>query len=276
MATDRKLLPLSPDPKTVGNFAFRPLHAWRSFRLLIADKEDTAQVFEIIGALSGRTMAKGYLRMLTSEQGARQAYLAEELADKLNDDDWLSTFAPGTVGAHYREFIRLRDISADGLVEESRKSSLGSGGTDTAHPIAWFARRMRDVHDIWHVLTGYSTDTSGEGCLLGFTFAQTKNLGLGFIAFAGAMELTRAHWRQPYLRAVFEAWRIGRKADWLPALDYERLFAQTLEQARQELGLSVPAIYHSIPLEARGAYRYSDERELKIARAHAAQGQGNA
>lgn len=276
MATDRKLLPLSKDAKAVGNFRFRPLHAFRAFRRLIADKEDTALVFEIIGALSGRSMEKAYLRMLTFEQGARQAYLAEELADKLNDDEWLSTFAPGTVGAHYREFMRLRDISADGLIEESQKASIGPGGTDTAHPVAWFARRMRDVHDIWHVLTGYSTDTSGEGCLLGFTFAQTKNLGLGFITFAGAIELTRAHWRQPYIRAAFEGWRMGRKAAWLPALDYERLFAQPLEDACQQLGLSAPAIYHSIPLEARGAYRYSDERELKIACARRTQAQGGA
>lgn len=271
MVTDRKMLPPSADPKAVGNFPFRPLHAFRSFRRLVADKEDTVQVFEIIGALSGRSIEKGYLRMLASAPGARQAYLAEEFADKLNDDEWLNTFAPGTVGAQYREFVRLRGISAHGLVEESRKTTTGPGSADTAHPVAWFARRLRDVHDIWHVLTGYSTDTLGEGCLLAFTFAQTKNPGFGFIAFAGAMELTRAHWRQPYARAALEGWRIGRKADWLAGLDYEQLFAQPLEEARRTLRLSAPAVYRSIPLEARGAYRYSDERELKIARANPAQ-----
>lgn len=275
LATDRRLLPPSAEPKTVGNLPFRPLHALRSFRRLIADKEDTVQVFEIIGALSGRAIEKGYLRMLASDQGARQAYLAEELADKLDDDGWLNTFAPGTVGAHYREFVRLRNISADGLVEESRKASLNAGGADTAHPVAWFARRLRDVHDIWHVLTGYSTDTLGEGCLLGFTFAQTKNPGFGFITFGGAIELTRAHWQQPYIRAAFQAWQMGRKADWLPALDYEQLFALPLEEAREQLGMSAPTVYQSIPLEARGAYRYSDERELKIARTKSAKVSGD-
>jgi ubiquinone biosynthesis protein COQ4 len=271
MGTDRKALPPSTNPEGVGNFPFRLGHAYRSFRRLIADKEDTAQVFEIIGALSGRSIEKGYLRMLGSAEGARQAYLAEELADKLGDDAWLATFASETVGAQYRAFVRLRNISAHGLVEESRKATLNTGSGDTAHPVAWFARRLRDVHDIWHVLTGFSTDTLGEGCLLGFTFAQTKNPGFGFITFGGALELTRAHWRQPYIQAAFQAWQIGRKADWLPALDYERLFAQPLEEARRELRLSTPTVYHSIPLEARGAYRYSDERELKIARAKSAQ-----
>lgn len=266
MSADRKMLPLSTNPKAVGSYSFRPLHALNSFRRLIADKEDTAQVFEIIDALSGRSMEKGYRQMLASAQGARQAYLAEELADKLEDDEWLSTFGPGTVGAHYREFIRLRDISAYGLIEENRMTTLSERNADTAHPIAWFARRLRDVHDIWHVLTGFSTDTLGEGCLLGFTFSQTKNPSFGFLSVAGSIVLTIAHRKQPYARAVFQGWQIGKKAEWLPALDYERLFTLPIEEARSELGLSKPTVYHSIPLEARGAYRYSDERELRIAR----------
>ncbi len=266
MSTDRKMLSPSANAKAAGNFSFRPLHALSSFRRLIADKEDTAQVFEIIDALSGRSMERGYLRMLKSAQGARQAYLAEELADKLEDDEWLSTFVSGTVGAHYREFIRLRDISAYGLIEENEMTSLSERNADTAHPIAWFARRLRDVHDIWHVLTGFSTDTLGEGCLLGFTFSQTKNPSFGFLSVAGSIVLTMAHWRQPYARAVFQGWQMGRKAEWLPALDYERLFAQPIEEARKELRLSTPTVYQSVPLEARGAYRYSDERELRIAR----------
>jgi hypothetical protein len=68
---------------------------------------------------------------------------------------------------------------------------------------------------------------------------------------------------------------MGRKADWLPALDYEQLFAQPLEEAREQLGISAPTVYQSIPLEARGAYRYSDERELKIAHTKSAKVSGD-
>ncbi|MFP5296696.1 MAG: ubiquinone biosynthesis protein, partial [Alphaproteobacteria bacterium] len=66
-----------------------PLKALRAFRRLARDKEDTAQVFEIMRALSGRSLRRGYDRMLKTMEGGRQAFLREELAEKLDDPAWL-------------------------------------------------------------------------------------------------------------------------------------------------------------------------------------------
>src|SRR5581483_8371870 len=82
-----------PKPKTDW------LHALRSLRRLLADKEDTAQVFEIMRALNGASTAKGYQRLLTTREGGRLAYERQEFAPRLMDDAWLDSFAPGTVGA---------------------------------------------------------------------------------------------------------------------------------------------------------------------------------
>lgn len=263
MSTSRVDLLPAINPAQVGKYRLQPLRAFRALDRLIADKEDTVQAFEIIDAFSGKAIARGYQEMLRSPEGARQAYLAEEFADRLHDGDWLAGYAPGTVGAHYREFVTRRDLSPYGLVEDSRK--LGNCDVDTAHPIAWYARRVRDLHDVWHVLTGYGVDTLGEGCLLGFTYGQIRNNGVGFIAAAGAYELTRSHWHQPYARAIFQGWRLGRKAAWLPALDYVRLFSEPLDEARAKLNLTRPTVYESVPMEARGAYRDEIDRELQLA-----------
>jgi integrase len=90
-----------------------PLRAFRAFRKLIRNKEDTAQVFEIMRALSGRSISRGYNRMLKSLEGGRQAFLREELAHKLDDPVWLSQFGPGSVGAAYREFRETRGFTAE-------------------------------------------------------------------------------------------------------------------------------------------------------------------
>ena len=37
---------------------------------------------------------------------------------------------------------------------------------------AYLAQRMRQTHDIWHVLTGYATDVAGEVQLQAFTLAD--------------------------------------------------------------------------------------------------------
>jgi ubiquinone biosynthesis protein COQ4 len=41
-------------------------HALRSLRKLLADKDDTVQVFEIMRALNGASTAKGYHKLLTT------------------------------------------------------------------------------------------------------------------------------------------------------------------------------------------------------------------
>jgi ubiquinone biosynthesis protein COQ4 len=236
-------------PENIGEYPIRPLEAWRAFKLLVADKEDTVQVFKIVRALAGRALLNGYLRFLRTPEGGRQAYLRVELADLLQDHQWLTQFAPGTVGARYREFIALRQLSAYGLAEESRK--LGEPDIDSAHPIAWFARRGRDVHDVWHVLTGYGTDALGEACVIAFTYPQTRNRALGFLAVAAAFELHRGKRSAGYLMAAFQAWRHGRQAQWLMPVDYEALFAEPLKRARERLNIKRPTFYEAVPLALR-------------------------
>ncbi|MGA0605044.1 Coq4 family protein [Phenylobacterium sp. VNQ135] len=221
-------------------------HAIRSLQRLLADKEDTRQVFEIMRALNGASTAKGYQRLLTTVEGGRIAYEREEFAQKLMDDAWLDSLPEGSVGAAYRNFIRSENLSAEGLAMVSRE---GAGAIEDAHPYAWFGRRTRDVHDIWHILSGYHRDGLGEACLVAFSYAQTKGLGWALIAL-GAISRTRGG-KYPYVRAILQGYRRGRAAKWLLGEDYERLMAEPLEAARKRLGITPATIYDSIPPEAR-------------------------
>ncbi|HYD27464.1 Coq4 family protein [Brevundimonas sp.] len=229
-----------------------PLKALRAFGRLVRDKEDTAQVFEIMRALSGRSIARGYNRMLGTMEGGRQAFLREELARRLDDPAWLARFGPGSVGAAYRAFREARGFTAEGLAEEARKVAPL---VDAPHPVIWYSRRLRDVHDVWHVLTGYETDALGEACVVAFSYAQTRNLGFAFIGWGAAREIQRENRAIPARRAVWQAWRNGRAARWLPALDYEALFAEPLDAARARLNIRPPGIYERVPPETRLALK---------------------
>jgi ubiquinone biosynthesis protein COQ4 len=222
-------------------------HALKSLRKLLADKEDTRQVFEIMRALNGRSTAKGYLKLLETPEGGRIAYERQEFARKLMDDAWLDSLPDGSVGAAYRTFIRTEQLSADGLAEVSRE---GTVEIDSAHPYAWFGRRTRDVHDIWHILSGYHRDALGEACLVAFSYAQTKGLGWALIAF-GAASRARKDKSQPYVKAIWQGYKRGKAAKWLLGEDYERLMAEPLEAARKRLGITPATIYNSIPEELR-------------------------
>jgi ubiquinone biosynthesis protein COQ4 len=229
-----------------------PLRAYRAFRKLIRNKEDTAQVFEIMRALSGRSIGRGYNRMLKSLEGGRQAFLREELAHKLDDPVWLSQFGPGSVGAAYREFREARGFTAEGLADEARKVAPL---VDAPHPVVWYSRRIRDVHDVWHVLTGYGTDALGEACVVSFSYAQTRNLGFAFIGWGAAREIQREAPSVPARRAVWQAYRNGRAARWLPGLDYEALFEQPLEAVRERLNIRPASVYKAVPAELRAGLK---------------------
>lgn len=231
------------------SFRRQPLRALKALRRLLADKEDTAAVFELMRALSGRSVPNGYARLLRSVEGGRIAYEREEFAGRLSDRAWLESFGPGTVGAAYRDFIAPRGLSAEGLAEESRK--VPDSEIDAPHPFAWYGRRMRDVHDVWHVLTGYGADGLGEACLVAFSYQQTKSLGFAVIANAARREIRKADTGYPHAEAIAEGFRNGKAAAWLPAVDYPALFAEDLESARRRLGIARPVIYESIPPEAR-------------------------
>ncbi len=217
---------------------------------LFKDKDDTAQVFEIMRALNGPAGQQLYLRLLSTPEGGRLAYEHVELAPRLMDRDWLASLPAGSVGAAYAEFMGRENLSADGLAEESRKG-LADGQMELAHPYAWFGRRMRDTHDIWHVLTGYSRDTLGEVCLVTFSYQQTKGLGWALIGAGAYLRTAGRRHAGAYRAAIREASRRGKASAWLPGEDYERLLAEPLDAARRRLGLTPPAAYEAIPVEER-------------------------
>ncbi len=217
--------------------------AFRAMGKLIADPNDTVQVFHIMRSLNADVVAKNYHRLLQTPEGGRLAYARLELLTRLMDRDFLARFAPGTVGATYRAFIERTGYSAAGLADVGEEAH-GSGSSDVAHPYAWFGRRERDIHDIWHVLTGYQADDPlGELCLVAFTYAQTGGLGWGFIALMGALRSLREPGGRLVRRAAWEGYAHGKAASWLHNEDYEALFAEPLEAARARLNIGKPVCY---------------------------------
>jgi ubiquinone biosynthesis protein COQ4 len=221
---------------------------WRSalgaLRSLLSNPNDTTQVFRIMRALNAGTPRAGYERLLRTAEGGRIAYQRVELAERLSDADFVAGFAEGSVGAAYADFLRESGYSAEGLAAVSRADDASR---EAEHPYAWFARRTRDAHDVWHVLTGYRADDPlGEACLVAFSYAQTRGLGWAFVAIGSGLKALRSPHRKLAIKALWEGYRHGRRAAWLAGQDYERVLAEPLASARQRLGISEPVAYYAL------------------------------
>ena len=93
-------------------------------------------------------------------------------------------------------------------------------------------------------MTGYGRDALGEQCVLAFTYAQNRSLGIGFIAYAGGFELKRRVARSaPIFGAVREGHRIGNMAKNIVHEDIEALLREPLVSARKRLGIAEPVVY---------------------------------
>ncbi len=243
LASDLELHPVAAEaPPVYGTSAKRDWKtAWAALRKLLRDSDDTVQAFLIMRALNADTPARQYRRLLATPGGGRIAYRRTELSERFGEPGFVTSFAPGTVGAAYRDFLGATGYTAQGLADVSGAAHVEE---EREHPYGWFGRRERDLHDIWHVLTGYHADEPlGEACLIAFSYAQTDGLGWAVISGGGALKSLRVTGETLFFRAVWEGYRNGKRAKWLSGEDYEALMHEPLDQARRRLNIPEPVRY---------------------------------
>ena len=223
---------------------FRPLRAWRHFRKLIADKEDTEQVFHIIAALRGSKFKQIAHQFWETSKGKDMLESNMRLVDLLDDHESIKQLPQGTVGRAYVDFMEREGLSAAGLEAEYAQFQDASEHYDDV--LDRYGDRLRDTHDMLHILTGYGRDALGEQCVLAFTYAQNRNLGVGFIAYAGGLELKyRVAKSAPIMKSVHEGYRIGNAAKNIVHEDIAALLREPLADARKRLGISEPVVYRA-------------------------------
>lgn len=224
----------------------RPLKAYKHFRKLIKDKEDTTQVFDIIEALDGSNLENDFKRFMKTAEGRARYAERKDLVPLLDDHETLRKLPLGSVGQHYCDFMENQGLSAQGLVDEYDRWGKRLEDRYKAD-VAWFGNRRRDVHDLMHIMTGYSRDALGEACVLNFTHSQHGGLGIYFIAHMASLEVRKeAPKGAPVWKAVREAKKNGSLAENINQQDIMALLAENLEEARKRLNIQPPVQYDRV------------------------------
>lgn len=223
----------------------KPLEAFRGIRELVRNPDDTKQVFRVIRALAGNSIERNFRRFVETANGRRILAERRSLVDRLSDRAYLASLPEGTLGRAYADFTAREEISADGLVDASTQAAEESQlGGPVGFDRQLFSERLRDMHDLWHIVTGYQRDLIGEGALLAFTYRQTRNRGIGFIVAVAYLKAGRRYPQQREL--IRDGWRRGSDAEWLPAADWETLLAEPLEEVRRKLKVEPAPSYEAV------------------------------
>ena len=220
----------------------KPLKAWRHFRKLVANKEDTEHVFHITESLKGSRTNRQAWAFIASSQGQRFLAAETDIPGMLDDHARWADCGPDTVAAHYIAFMKREGLSAAGLVAESEKFLPPE--KQLFDLTQWYFLRLRDTHDLFHILTGYGRDALGEASLLGFTYEQNYNRGIWFIAYAAAHQIRKqTGTRAPIYGSIAEGRRLGRAAGKLAHMDVEAVMRMDIGDARAMLGVGQPEVY---------------------------------
>lgn len=214
-------------------------------RALAKDPNDTAQVFRIVESLSGPAAQRQFTRFSRTDVGRRVLRTREDLLTVLACRAQLEAMPEGSLAHAYLRFIDQEGITAGGLVDASTEGSTGRWRAEVIGVERdLFRHRMRDMHDLWHTVTGYRGDLIGESSLLAFTFAQTRAPGIALIV---GVALSRAP--NAYRRVIMNGFARGVRAAWLPGQDWVSLLPLPLDTVRELLHVDAPPSY--VPVYAR-------------------------
>ena len=117
--------------------------AARAMKSLLANPEDTAQVFRIIEALSGRNGERTLARLRRTRSGKRLLAERPALMDRLLDRASLEKLPAGSLGREYLRFLDAEGITAEGLMqaseEELRARIQSRTGVSADSPASFYA-----------------------------------------------------------------------------------------------------------------------------------------
>ena len=229
--------------KFVSDFkGVKPLQALRSVRALIADPDNTGEVFKIIQALKGGSITRAVARLKSTPAGRELLRDKPDILPVLSDREALRAMPEGSIGRAYLKFVESQSLSADGLVAASEEAPRGEGLNADER---WLGNRLRDIHDLQHVMCGYGRDQLGELCLLSFMVTQTPNRGIAFIIFMARRKARQEPRPFSVDECIAEGRRIGEAATWFATIKWEERLAEPLDQMRSELGILKPTLYRN-------------------------------
>ena len=197
---------------------FNLVKGWKHLRVLVKDKDRTDELFGVLDSLPWRAVGEEAAAFLRTDLG-RHIYQTEPyLPDILDDHERLRKMPKGSFADTYCNFMEAEGLTAAGLIEEAnvyRKDNviLNDG-------VEWYNNRLRDTHDILHVLTGYGRDTLGEQCLLAFLFDQRPSPGHLFLGWLGTLLMkVKMKTGAPVLAAFLQARANGRLTQRIVAIN---------------------------------------------------------
>jgi ubiquinone biosynthesis protein COQ4 len=205
----------------------RMYRALRALAAILADPERTELVLEFSNLINAGQRDERLHFFFDDPAGQRLWDERRAIDSKTIDLDAMAALPAGTLGHAYATFMKKHGLTPD---------VFDGAPADVHDPrAAYVIQRIRQTHDLWHVVTGAETDPPGEVALQAFTFAQLRAPSSGILAAAGTLRGLR--YTRQIMREAIAGYRTGQRANKLATFPWEDHWATPLTEVRRLLGL---------------------------------------
>ncbi len=198
-------------------------------------------VFRLLRPFHGPAFESIYARCMADPTARRLLEEGRSLHPLLLDHERLRALPDGTLG---REYLRFMETNGIDIVSFTEASLRHMAREDYATDEGWaLANRLRDCHEIVHVISGYGTDVLGEMCELVFNLREDPRPRAAWLAVRTNIVKFRrlgAHHAEATIR---EAYRRGQRAGLVVGADWETMIDWPLQRVREQLGIDAPPAY---------------------------------
>jgi len=165
-----------------------------------------------------------------------QAMLADRYLSPSPDIEKLSGLPDGSLGREFARYLVDNELDANLLRESAFIGAHRARGEDAGY----LAERGFQLHDVFHVLTGFDTTPLGEVRVVSFTVAQTPAPYPAMIIATRPLQMVlyKPELLPVVMDAITEGWALGRRARSLMAVHWEEYWESPLTELREEYGLA--------------------------------------
>lgn len=175
-------------------------------------------------ALCVTCMANLAARLEREPAGRRLLAERPRIDSKHVDFAALAALPDGTLGREYARLLADYAITPDSFRPPPGYDELPS----------YVTMRLRQTHDIWHVLTGYPPEPCGEILISAFIYGQVRAPSSFLLAVLGPFRYGLG--RRGFVREILAAYRRGRDTRQLVTFFWEEHWTEPLAAVRERVG----------------------------------------
>lgn len=194
---------------------------------IMINPENTDTVFDIEDGLRKSESTRELLRFTAQDSGV-MSMIQERYLRPVPDTQKLRMLPVGTLGKAYVEHLDTHGFDPNYY----RK-------IDVQDDTDYIMMRIRQTHDIWHVVTGFDTHPLGEIAIKGVELSQTHRPMAAAICAGG---IFRYMLKQPEefgacIESIAAGYHLGLRAKSLLAMKWEEMWDRQLDELRSSLDL---------------------------------------